>query len=105
MSYHRRLLSSVPLHQAVEDSPPLARLTRLVHDSNARLQAVQALIPAGLHVAVKAGPIDGETWCLLVSGNAAATKMRQLVPMLQASLQRQGWQVSSIRVKILLPKR
>lgn len=93
------------LHQAVGDSPSLARLTQLVRESNQRLQAIQALIPIGLRPAVKAGPIDGENWCLLISGNAAAAKVRQLVPLMQASLLRQGWKVTTIRLKILFAKK
>ena len=105
LNHHRRLPSTVTLHQAVGDSPSLARLTQLVHESNQRLQAIQALIPGGLRPAVKAGPIDGENWCLLVSGNAAAAKVRQLIPLMQASLLRQGWKVTTIRLKILFAKR
>ena len=63
------------------------------------------LIPETLRTAVKAGPIDGENWCLLVNNNAAMAKVRQLVPLIQASLVRQGWQVKSIRLKILIPKK
>ena len=105
MNHHRRLQSTVTLHQAVGESPSLARLTQLVRESNQRLIAIEALIPAGLRAAVKAGPIDGENWCLLVSGNAAAAKIRQLIPLMQASLLRQGWRVVSIRLKILFVKK
>lgn len=101
VNHHRRLPSTVTLHQAVGDSPSLARLTQLVRESNQRLKAIEALIPGGLRPAVKAGPIDGENWCLLVSGNAAAAKIRQLIPLIQASLLRQGWKVTTIRLKIL----
>jgi hypothetical protein len=97
---HRRLASTVTLHQAVGDSPSLARLTELVRESNQRLKAVEALIPTTLRPAIKAGPIDGENWCLLVSA-----KIRQLTPLIQASLLRQGWKVASIRLKILIAKR
>ncbi len=83
----------------------MARLTKLVHESNERLKAIEPLIPGGLRPAVKAGPIDGENWCLLVSGNAAAAKIRQLIPVLQASLLRQGWNVTTIRLKILFVKK
>ena len=93
------------LHQAVGDSPSLARLTQLVRESNQRLQAIQTLIPIGLRPAVKAGPIDGENWCLLVSSNAAAAKVRQLIPLMQASLLRQGCRVTTIRLKILFAKK
>ena len=101
---HRRLQSAVSLHQAADNSPSLARLTDLVRESNQRLKAIETLIPVALRPAVKAGPIDGENWCLLVNGNAASAKVRQLVPLLQSSLLRQGWKVKSIRLKILIAK-
>ena len=99
---HRRLQSTVTLHEAAGQSLSLARLTGLVHESNQRLQAIELLIPAALRSSVKAGPIDGENWCLLVNGNAASAKIRQLIPVIQASLSRQGWAVASIRLKILI---
>jgi len=94
-------LHPVTIHQAVGDSPALARLTGLVRESNERLKAIEALLPEALRAAVKAGPIDGGKWCLLVEGNAAAAKIRQLSPLIQASLLRQGWHVMSIRLKVL----
>ena len=104
LTHHRRLPSTVTLHQAVGDSPSLSRLTQLVRESNERLHAIQTLIPSGLRASVKAGPIDGENWCLLVSSNAAAAKVRQLIPLMQASLLRQGWTITTIRLKILFVK-
>ena len=105
MSAHRRLPQTLTVQQAAGNSPSLARLTELVRESNARLKAIEPLIPETLRPAVKAGPIDGESWCLLVNGNAAAAKIRQLTPLIQASLLRQGWKVASIRLKILIPKK
>jgi hypothetical protein len=102
---HRRLSQPLTVQQAVGNSPTLARLAELVQDSNNRLKAIESLLPGNLRAAVKAGPIDGDSWCLLVSGNAAAAKLRQLVPLLQAALQREGWRVSSIRLKILMGRR
>ena len=102
---HRRLVSAVTLHEAVGNSPSLLRLTDLVRESNQRLKAIETLIPVALRPAVKAGPINGENWCLLINGNAAMAKVRQLVPLMQASLLRQGWKVSSIRLKILMAKK
>lgn len=93
------------MHQAVGNSPVLARLTELVQESNDRFKAIESLLPAALHDAVKAGPIDGESWCLLVSSNAAAAKIRQLIPLIQARLLGKGWKVTSIRLKILIAKK
>ena len=101
---HRRLQSAVSLYQAADNSPSLARLADLVRESNNRLKAIETLIPATLRPAVKAGPVDGDNWCLLVNGNAASAKVRQLIPLIQSSLLRQGWKVKSIRLKILIAK-
>ncbi|MES1980596.1 hypothetical protein [Polaromonas sp.] len=98
-------MRSVTAHQAVENSPTLGRLAELVKESSDRLKAIQPLIPEGLRSAVKAGPIEGETWCLLVSGNAAAAKLRQLTPLIQSRLLGKGWKVTSIRLKILIGKK
>ncbi len=96
---------SVTFSQAVEDSPSLARLTELVRDSSARLKAIEALIPPTLRSAIQAGPIDGDTWCLLLSSNAAAAKVRQLLPVIQTRLNDKGWKVTSIRLKILISRK
>ncbi|WP_341907698.1 hypothetical protein [Polaromonas sp. YR568] len=101
MTTYRSLPPALTVRQAAEQSPSLARLTDLVRESSDRLQAVQSLIPETLRASVKAGPIDNDSWCLLVSGNAAAAKLRQILPLLQARLQREGWKVNSIRLKIL----
>ncbi|KAB2905246.1 MAG: hypothetical protein F9K35_01875 [Burkholderiaceae bacterium] len=91
---------AITLLQATEDSPTLAKLAALTRDSSARLHAVELLIPATLRAAVQAGPIEGNTWCLLVKSNAAAAKLRQLLPALEAHLRRKGWEVTSIRLKV-----
>jgi len=91
---------SVTLQQATLDSPTLARLTELTRDSVARLQAIMPLIPAALRANVKAGPIDGPTWCLLLENNAAAAKLRQMLPALEAHLRSKGWAVDAIRLKV-----
>ena len=96
------LVRSITVGQAVENSPTLGRLAELVAESSARLKSIESLIPPTLRSAVKAGPIEGDSWCLLVNGNAAAAKLRQLGPLILASLAAQGWKVTSIRLKILI---
>jgi hypothetical protein len=95
-----RRLYPVTLQQAAQDSPTLARLTQLARESGERLKTVELLIPASLRSSVKPGPIDGLAWCLLVDSNAAAAKLRQVVPALLNRLRDRGWQVNSIRVKV-----
>ncbi len=91
---------SVTLMQATQDSPTLARLTALSRDSVARLEAIEPLIPASLRPAIQAGPIEGPVWCLLLDNNAAAAKIRQILPALESHLRSKGWEVNSIRLKV-----
>ncbi len=88
------------MQQALQDSAPLARLAALSRESSDRLDALEALLPAPLRRAIRAGPIDGNQWCLLVDNSAAASKLRQLLPVLQTALRARGWDVATIRVKI-----
>jgi hypothetical protein len=95
-----RRLRPFTVQEAAEHSPTLARLAELARESNERLKAVEKLIPAQLRSAVQAGPIEGADWCLLVQGNAAAAKLRQLLPSLQSHLRGRGWEINSIRLKV-----
>jgi hypothetical protein len=90
----------VPLHEAAAESPTLARLAQLARESGERLKAIETAIPASLRASIRPGPIEGTTWCLLVDSSAAAAKLRQLLPVLQAKLNSGGWQVTSIRLKL-----
>ncbi|MBA3771196.1 MAG: hypothetical protein H0X13_01545 [Ramlibacter sp.] len=100
-----RRLHPVTLQQAAQDSPTLARLSQLARESGERLKAIETLIPVPLRSAVRAGPIDGTAWCLLVDSNAAAAKLRQVIPALLAHLCDRGWQVNSIRLRVQIPEK
>ena len=65
-----------------------------------RLEAVRSLLPVPLRKAIQAGPLEEGQWCLLVSSNAVAAKLRQLVPALQLHLEARGLPVSGIRIKV-----
>jgi hypothetical protein len=92
---------AVPLHQAAQESPVLSRLAELGQESRARLRAIESMIPPGMRSGVQAGPIEGNSWCLIVNGNAAAAKLRQLLPAFAAHLRTQGYAVQAIRLKVL----
>lgn len=96
----QRLHQPVTLMQAAESSPTLAGLAALARESGERLKAVENLLPPALRKSVQAGPIEGTSWCLLVKGNAAAAKLRQLLPALAAALRQRGWDVQAIRLKV-----
>lgn len=95
---------AVSLQQAAQESPTLARLTELARESGRRFEAIQGQIPEALRAAIQPGPIDGETWCLLVRSNAAAAKLRQLLPSLQSRLRSQGCEVNTIRLKVQIDR-
>ena len=94
------------IEEATQESPTLAKLIDLSRESNAMLQSIQPLIPQNLRPAIKAGPIDttvnGTTWCLIVEGNAAVAKLRQLLPKFQTHLLSTGKQITDIRLKVRL---
>lgn len=85
---------------AVEASPTLARLAQLTRDSSNRLAAVLPLVPPMLRPSLQAGPVEGDSWCILVKNNAAAAKIRQLLPAMAAHLRTKGWNVAAIRIKV-----
>jgi hypothetical protein len=90
----------VSLQQAAEEAPTLARLAQLARESGERLKAIEASIPPPLRASIRPGPIEGTTWCLLVDSNAAAAKLRQLLPLLQQKLVNRGFEVTAIRLKL-----
>jgi hypothetical protein len=96
-----RRFNPVSLQQAAQDSPTLASLAARARDASERLEAIQELIPPEMRPAVQAGPVEGNSWCVLVQGSAAAAKLRQLIPMLQTRLKSKGWDDVTLRIKVL----
>ncbi len=90
----------VSLQEAAQASPTLAHLASLARESTLRMEAVEHLIPPAMRSAVRAGPVADGVWCLLVQGSAAAAKLRQLLPALQAQLRARGWPKELIRIKV-----
>ncbi len=100
MTTASRRHNAIPLLQAAGESPTLARLVDRMATSSRCLEAIRAMLPRPLVAALQAGPIEEGEWCLLVSSNAAAAKLRQLLPALQAQLATQGLPVTRIRIKV-----
>lgn len=98
---YRRLPPALPISQAIDGAPTLARLASQVQQSGAMLHDVRELLPAAIKV--HAGPCQDGLWSLLVSSSAAAAKLRQLLPTLLGRLKQRGWPVDRIQVKILDP--
>ena len=91
---------AISVEQAAKESPTLAQLVALTQDSKERLRSVLPLIPPALRNCIEAGPIEGSTWCVLVRNNAAASKLRFLLPGMEAHLRVKGWDVQHIRLKV-----
>jgi hypothetical protein len=96
---------TLPLNAALSRSEPLGRLMQRLRESNDCLAAVRGLLPAGLADEVRAGPFDETGWTLLVSGSAAAAKLRQVLPRIEAELLARRRQSVVVRVKIAPPVR
>ena len=93
---------ALTLERAVQESP-LSQLSTLARESQRRLQSLQRVLPPLLWAQLSAGPIEADAWCVLVSNNAVAAKIRQWVPAMAAHLRTQGWPVQTIRVKVRTP--
>ena len=91
------------LEDAVGASPNLSLLRERIRQSERCLSLALPLIPAHLREQVRAGPLDEDQWCLLVSSNAASTKIRQLHPSLLRTLEAHGLGIRHIRIKVLRP--
>ena len=102
MSYRTitRRHQAITVEQAAREAPALAQLVALTQDSSERLRSVLPLVPPALRNCLEAGPIQGSTWCLLVRNNAAASKLRYLLPGMAAHLRVKGWDVQEIRLKV-----
>lgn len=100
MSATSRSTTVFSLDEAVGATPVLAQLRERLAFSERCLGHVRPLIPITMRHQVKAGPIEGAQWCLLVGSAAASTKLRQLLPSIQAALTEHGFEVTSIRIKV-----
>lgn len=89
-----------PIGEALAGCAPLVRLQTLLRESKARFEAIRPLLPPALATQSGAGPIDDEGWTLLASSPAAAAKLRQLLPRLEATSAQHGWQPSAIRIRV-----
>ena len=91
---------AIPVIQAAEGAPVLARLVSAARESQNWLQSIAPLLPAALRSGVQAGPIANQEWCLLAANSAVAAKLRQLSPTLSAHLRSKGFEVQRIRIKV-----
>jgi hypothetical protein len=75
-------------------------LGALIAQSNQYLSDVEHLIPRGLRPTVKAGPLDSESWCVVVSNPTVATKLRHLLPDIEQCLRHKHRSPITVRIKV-----
>ena len=89
-----------PLAQALDESQPLVGLLRRIQQSRDCLAAISPHLPAALQEQMLAGPLDETGWTVLVSNGAAAAKLRQMLPALEAALRQQSLPGVPMRIKV-----
>jgi hypothetical protein len=94
---------TVAVGDALDRSQPLVRLLQRLQQSRDRHAAVCEHLPDALRDQIRPGPLDDAGWTLLVSHGAAASKLRQLLPTLDAALRAKGWAALPIRIKVQAP--
>ncbi|NUZ05752.1 DciA family protein [Piscinibacter koreensis] len=97
----REVPDPLTLDDALRQSVPLARLRERIDASNGRFAAIQRQLPRALAPHVKPGPLDDESWSLLVPNGAVGAKLRQLQPVLESALREAGWPARTIRIKVV----
>ena len=88
------------LTAALSKATPLVSLLQRLEASKQCLDAVRAILPAGLAAHVRPGPLDEEGWTLLAANSAVSAKLRQLQPHLMEALRQKGLKVNAIRVRV-----
>ena len=88
------------LGEALGGSAPLQSLLQRLTQSTARHKSLRNLLSPDLLAQLRPGPLDEEGWTLLVEHSAAAAKLRQLVPRIDAHLRAAGWPPVEIRLKV-----
>ena len=99
----RSVPDPLTIREALAQHTSLGQLQSRIRDSTRRFEAIRAALPGALAQAVQAGPVDESGWTLLATNASVAAKLRQLQPRLEDLLREQGWEVSTIRIKVLQP--
>ena len=92
---------TLALRDALADSEPLARLQQRLAEARRRFDAAASVVPPALHGAMRAGPVhDDGSWTLLADHNAAAAKLRHLLPEIDAALRAAGCAPGRVAVRV-----
>ena len=86
---------------AIGQSDTLSGMLHQHSRSQLYLRSIETLLPPGLIDQLLPGPLEDGVWCVLVKHNAAAAKLRQLLPALSAHLRTKGHDVQQVRIKLM----
>ena len=101
MQQIQRRNQAIPLEQAAREAPVLGQLMQQAQLSQACAKSIARLVPAPMRSQLSYGAlVDGER-CVLVRSNAAAAKLRQLLPLFLGYLQQQGFAVQRIKLRLV----
>jgi hypothetical protein len=85
-----------------------ANLVQQAKASQLCWQQVRSLIPHELAEHIAPGPVIGQTWRLLARHNAVASKLKQLLPRIQAELDQcrrassSSWSIERIDIRVCI---
>jgi hypothetical protein len=88
------------LAKALEQSDALGLLSRRLALSQQRWAVACQALPPSLRAQVRAGVLDEEGWTLMVSSAAAAAKLRNCLPLIEATLRDAGWPALTLRIRM-----
>ena len=91
---------AAPLAKALAANESLASLLARLAESHSRWAVVAPLLAADLAAAARAGPLDDKVWVILAEHAAAAAKLRQCLPDIEAALSAQGWLTPPVKIKV-----
>lgn len=100
-SHSRQHHNPIILGQILNRDPILKNLLARAELSENLLKSILPLIPPVLRKQIRAGPLDGTVWHILVPHAAAATRLRYCAAALEAHLRAQGHDIREIRIQVL----
>jgi hypothetical protein len=89
-----------PLARALSANDTLAGLLARLAQSRERWEAVAPGLAPELAAAARAGPLDDKGWVIVADHAAAAAKLRQCLPEIEAALLARGWQGPPVKIKV-----
>ncbi len=95
---------SATLRQWLQRTPSLLGLQEQALGSRRMGQLLGAALPGELAAAVLPGRYVDGAWTLNASSPAVAAKLKLYLPLLLRRLQQEGWPLTRIQVRVLMPQ-